>query len=194
MADITRPADSFTLIRMVIHRALAPVAIAASLLLAACSSPSPSDPAGGDDPAPPSPTSDAPLDYPFYFDEGVRDAVAGVQADVATWHEGFAELNCTAEEAIDETSGCPESLVDGFHLANQLKTTVFDVEESDFETSSGMANFEPVWVAALATSESGGEWSGSCQYGPTNDGCGAKAAVLIADLTEYAGAFATWRP
>jgi hypothetical protein len=178
---------------MTITRALVPVAIAASLLLAGCSSPSPSDPVGGD-PVSPSPTSDVPLDYPFYFDEGVRDAVVGVQEQVATWHEGFAELNCTAEEAIDETSGCPESLVEGFHLANELKTTVFDVEESDFETSSGMANFQPVWEAALASSESGGAWSGSCQYGPANDGCGDKAAVLIADLTEYAGAFADWRP
>lgn len=34
----------------------------------------------------------------------------------------------------------------------------------------------------------------SCQYGPANDGCGDKAAVLIADLSEYAGAFADWRP
>jgi len=179
---------------MTIPRALAPVAIAASLLLAACSSPAPSDPAGGDDPAPPSPTSDAPLDYPFYFDEAVQDAVVGVQADVATWHDGFAELNCTAEEAIDDASDCPGTLVAGLQLANELKNTVFGVDEADFETSSGMANFKPVWDAALASSQSGGAWAGSCQYGPSNDGCGDKAAVLIADLSEYAGAFADWRP
>lgn len=176
-------------------RALVLAAIAASLLLVGCSSPAPADPSGGDEPSTAaSPTSDAPLDYPFYFDEGVRDAVVGVQQQVADWHADFAAANCTAEEAIDEDSECPGLLGDGFRLANQLKSTVFDVEESDFETSSGMANFQPVWEAALASSESGGEWSGSCEYGPANDGCGDMASVLIADLTDYAGAFADWKP
>jgi hypothetical protein len=176
-------------------RALVLAAIAVPLLLAGCSSPAPSDPVGGDDPTTaPSPTSDAPLDYPFYFDQAVQDAVVGVQGDVATWHEGFAALNCTAEEAIDDASDCPETLVAGLQLANGLKNTVFGIDEADFETSSGMANFKPVWDAALASSESGSAWAGSCQYGPSNDGCGDKAAVLIADLTEYAGAFADWKP
>lgn len=180
---------------MTTPRVLLVSAIAASLLLAGCSSPAPSDPAGGDEPSSAaSPTSDAPLEYPFYFDEGVQDAVVGVQQEVAAWHADFATVNCTAEEAIDETSECPQLLVDGFLLANELKNTVFGVEESDFETSSGMANFQPVWEAALASSKSGGDWSGSCQYGPANDGCGDKASVLIADLTEYAGAFADWKP
>jgi hypothetical protein len=179
---------------MTIPRALVPVAIAASLLLAACSSPAPTDAGGGDDPtSAPSETAQAPLDYPFYFDQAVQDAVSGVQTDVAVWHESFAALNCTAEQAIDAASYCPDSLVAGLQLANGLKNTVFGIDEADFETSSGMANFKPVWDAALASSESGGAWGGSCQYGPANDGCGDKASVLIADLTEYAGAFADWR-
>lgn len=195
MAETTPAPSSFTLIRMTTPRALFLAAIAASLVLAGCSGPAPAAPSGGDEPSSAaSPTSDAPLDYPFYFDEGLRDAVVVVQGDVASWHDHFATVNCTAEEAIDEDSACPQLLVDGVLLANQLKNTVFDVEESDFETSSGMAHFQPVWEAALATSESGGEWSGSCQYGPANDGCGDKASVLIADLTEYAGAFADWKP
>ncbi len=176
-------------------RALVLAAVAAALVLTGCSAPSPSDPAGGDQPSSaPSPTSDAPLDYPFYFDEAVQDAVVGVQGEVADWHADFAAANCTAEEAIDETSDCPQLLADGLILANELKNTVFGIDEADFETSSGMANFKPVWDAALASSESGGDWAGSCQYGPANDGCGDKAAVLIADLTDYAGAFADWKP
>jgi hypothetical protein len=180
---------------MTIPRALVPFAIAASLLLAACSSPAPTDSAGGGDPtSAPSPTADAPLDYPFYFDEAVQDAVVAVQGKVATWNEGFAALGCTVEDATDDASDCPETLAAGLQLANELKNTVFGIDEADFETSSGMANFQPVWVATLAASESGGAWAGSCQYGPANDGCGDKAAALIADLTAYAGAFASWRP
>ena len=180
---------------MTIPRAVVPFAIAASLLLAACSSPTPTDSEGGGDPiSSPSPTADAPLDYPFYFDEAVQDAVSGVQTDVAVWYESFTALNCSAEQLTDEASYCPQSLVAGLQLANGLKNTVFGIDEADFETSSGMANFKPVWDAALASSESGGAWAGNCQYGPANDGCGDKAAVLMADLTEYAGAFADWRP
>jgi hypothetical protein len=176
-------------------RALVLAAAAASLLLAGCSSPAPTTPSGGDDPSTaPSPTSDAPLDYPFYFDETVQDAVSDVQVKVAAWRTDYESITCTPEEAIDETSECPQLLVTGLTLANELKNTVFGIDEADFETSSGMANFEPVWDAALAASASGSDWAGTCQYGPANDGCGDKAAVLIVDLTEYAGAFADWTP
>ncbi len=192
--EITPRADSFTLNRMT-TRVLVLAAVAATLLISGCSGPTPADPSGDGEPsAVASPTNDAQLDYPFYFDEGVRDAVVGVQGQVADWKADFDAVNCTAEEAIDENSECPQLLGDGFRLANELKNQVFDVEESDFETSSGMANFQPVWESALAASASGGAWSGSCEYGPANDGCGDKAATLIVDLTTYANAFADWAP
>jgi hypothetical protein len=176
-------------------RIIVVAAVAATLLLTGCSTPAPTGPSGGDEPTTAaSPTNDAPLDYPFYFDEGVRDAVVGVQGQVAEWKTDFDGAACTAEEAIDENSKCPQLLGDGFRLANELKNQVFDVEESDFETSSGMANFQPVWESALAVSDSGRDWSGTCEYGPANDGCGDKAATLILDLTTYANAFADWKP
>ena len=149
-------------------RALVLAAIAASLLLAGCSSPSPSPAeSGGTTPVPPSePTvvSLADLEFPYESSDWL-DTLDANRAVLVDWNETYV-ADCTADLAGSADSPeCTEGILTGLQAVNGVKTSFdfsFDNADWDGGAYSGLVALAPTRDAIQTASDSGSAFIDSC--------------------------------
>jgi hypothetical protein len=174
--------------------------IAATLLLAGCSSPS--TPSTPDEPGVVVPTegpsiaSLAELEFPFDSAEWL-DALAAAKADVVAWHDAFSN-DCTAELAGSaDSADCTEGMLTGLQKINAVKTqfdfSPFDVSSWDDPANTGLAALAGTRDAIQTASDSGSDFIDTCYYVPGQEGCGDTAQAFLDDADAAITAMATWQ-
>lgn len=177
-------------------------AIAATLLLAGCSSPSAPDPAEPADPTTaPEPTvvSLSELDFPYESTEWIASIGENRQA-MLNWQKSFSE-SCTAELAGSADSpDCTEGMLVGLQSVNAIKTSFdFSFDNADYDSGdySGLTALVPTRTAVQTASDSGSEFIDTCYYVPGGDGSGAcvgTAQAFLDDVDAVVAELATWEP
>lgn len=177
-------------------------AIAATLLLAGCSSPSTPDPAdpGGPTTAPePTVVSLSELDFPYDSTDWIA-AIGENRQAVLDWQESFS-ADCTAELAGSADSpDCTEAMLTGLQAINAVKTSFdFSFDNGDYDSGdySGLTALVPTRTAVQTASDSGSDFIDTCYYVPGGDGsgaCVAPAQTFLDDVDAVVAKLATWEP
>jgi hypothetical protein len=175
------------------------VAAAATLALAACSSPTPDpvDPGPSDTPSQPTVVSLGELDYP----NGLTDWLGPLgehKAALLEWHEQFG-ADCTAElSGSADSPDCTEGMLTGLKAVNAIKTDFdFNIADADWDSGefSGVEALAPTHDAILTASASGSDFIDICYYVPGGDGsgaCVAPAQTFLDDVDAVVAELATW--
>lgn len=173
---------------------------AATLLLAACSSPAP-----GPAPADPTPTQPpAPevavlsdLDFPNGLTEWLGP-LDEHKAALADWYDGFT-AECTAEQAGSaDAPECTEGMLTGLQAVNAIKTDFdFNVSDDDWASGefSGLTALDSTHDTVLTASGSGSDFIDTCYYVPGGDGsgaCVAPAQTFLDDVAAVIDATSSW--
>jgi len=158
-------------------------AIAATLVLAGCSSPAPApvDPTPTEPPAPVVATlSD--LDFPFDSPDTVT-ALVDARSGLEGWYDEYT-ATCTAEDAGSADSPeCTEGILTTLQNVNAVKT-VFDFapwSTDDFASGdySGLVALEPTKGSIQTASDEGSDVVDSCYYVPGGEGCADKVQGFL---------------
>jgi hypothetical protein len=172
-------------------------AIAASLLLAACSSPTPAPVETGEPaPAPSEPTvvSLADLEFPYESSDWL-DTLDANRTVLVDWNATYA-AECTAELAGSADSpDCTEGILTGLKAVNGIKTSFdfsFDIGDWESGAYSGLVALAPTRDAIQTASDSGSDFIDTCYYVPGQDGCAAKAQTFLDDAAAAVEVTATW--
>ena len=172
-------------------------ALAATLMLAACSSPSPSDPAEPGTPTPTTPAVVSLSDLEFSIDSPETiDALVTARTDLETWYGQYTS-SCTAEQAgSGEPGECLEGILTTLQKVNAVKT-VFDFgpwSTDDFASGdySGLTALEPTLTTNQAASDEGSTVVDSCYYFTGGEGCADKVQAFLDTVGESIDAMQTW--
>ena len=173
-------------------------AVAATLVLAGCSTPAPVpvDPEPTTEPAPEvAVLSD--LDFP----NGLTEWLAPLdehKAALADWFTTYT-ADCTAEQAGSADSPeCTEGILTGLQAVNAIKTDFdFNVGDNDWASGefSGLVALDSTHEATLTASGSGSDFIDTCYYVPGGDGsgaCVAPAQTFLDDVSALIDATSTW--
>jgi hypothetical protein len=176
-------------------------ALAATLLLAGCSSPA-TPSAAPDDPGVVVPTEEpqiaslAELAFPFDSPEWL-DALAAAKADVIAWHDAFSN-DCTAELAgSSDSADCTEGMLTGLQKINGVKTqfdfSPFDVSGWEDPANTGLAAIAGTRAGIQTASDSGSDFIDTCYYVPGQDGCVGTAQTFLDGADAAIAEMATWQ-
>jgi hypothetical protein len=171
-------------------------AIAATLLLAACSTPAPAptDALPTEPPAPAVATlSD--LEFPFDSPETIA-SLADARTGLETWYADYTST-CTAEDAGSADSPeCSEGILTTLQNVNAVKT-VFDFapwSPDDFASGdySGLIALETTRDSIQAASDEGSTVVDQCSYVPGGEGCGDKVQGFLDLVVTSIEEMQTW--
>jgi hypothetical protein len=173
-------------------------AVAAGLLLAGCSSPSP-DPAEPTPDAPEEPTvvTLSELDFPFDA-EGFVGGLADAREGFEGWYDAyFAE--CSAEDAGGAASpDCTEGVLTGLQQVNAIKTVFdFSYDNADWDSGeySGLEALVGTRDQTQTASDAGSDFIDTCYYVPGGDGsgtCVGTAQAFFDEVDALAAELQTW--
>lgn len=171
-------------------------AFAATLLLAACSSPAPA-PAESDPPTPSAPTvvSLSDLEYPFDSPETLS-ALDDARNDLVSWYGDYTST-CTPEQAgSTESPDCTEGIITTLQKVNAIKT-LFDFspwDSGDYESGdySGLTALVQTKTSIQSTSDEGSDVVDACYYVPGGDGCAAKVEAFLGSVSDSIDVMAAW--
>jgi hypothetical protein len=172
-------------------------ALAATLILAGCSAPSPDPAAGGPtaSPSEPSVVSLSDLEYPFDSPETIT-ALADARTDLEGWYDEYTSA-CTPEQAASTDSpDCTEGIITTLQKVNAIKT-LFDFspwDAGDFTSGdySGLTALLPTKTSIQGTSDQGSDVVDACYYVPGGDGCADKVQGFLDVVADSIGVMATW--
>ncbi|HEV7741807.1 MAG TPA: hypothetical protein VGO65_05260 [Pseudolysinimonas sp.] len=171
-------------------------AIAATLLLAGCSAPTPQPADDGPTPTPSTPTvvSLADLDYPYDSPETLT-SLADARTDLENWYDEYTS-SCTTEQAASTDSpDCTEGIITTLQKVNAIKT-VFDFSWSadDFASGdySGLVALEPTKTSIQKASDDGSDVVDACYYVPGGAGCADKVQGFLDLVADSLTVMTAW--
>lgn len=159
-------------------------ALAATLVLAACASPTPDPAEPGTPSATPEPTvvSLSQLEYPFDSPETLT-ALDDARTELVTWYGDYT-TTCTPEQAgSTDSPDCTEGIITTLQKVNAIKTlfdfSPWDAGDYDSGDYSGLTALVPTKTSIQSTSDLGSDVVDACYYVAGGEGCADKVQGFL---------------